>query len=177
MTTSCRGIQRFGRGGVFFAVATVCLISESWAQQGQGRGCSSEAAEPAVEIAPTDFVELKSTSSCMDPCPIYSVRVRGDGSVLWNGQLGVQMKGEATRQVSAEAARALIESYRAAGFWHLCDRGYGEDGPEVTTTVHIGDQEKTIKGTPDWKIYQSVGALAGTYDWIRGDPTLESVSR
>jgi hypothetical protein len=42
--------------------------------------------------------------------------------------------------------------------------------------VHIGDQEKTIKGTPDWKIYQSVGALAGTYYWIRGDPQQESVA-
>lgn len=164
---------------VSFAIAAASLLSGCWAQQALGQwGCSGEQSVlPNGEIAPSDFVELKSTSSCMDPCPVYSVRVRADGTVTWDGQSGVQTKGPATRQVSAEAARALIESYRAAGFWHLCQGvSGGEDGPEVSTTVHIGNSEKSINGTPDWKIYRSVGALAETYYWIRGDPQLESVS-
>ena len=169
------------RVGLTIALATILLNSTCRAQQAAqqfaaSEGCPVDASlEPAGNMAPTDFVEIQSVSGCMDACPVYSVKIRADGEVIWNGVRGVQNEGAATRQVSAEAARSLIESYRAKGFWHVCHpAGGGEDGPEVITTVHIGDREKS-SGTLDWKIYRAVGALAGTYSWIRGDPTVETV--
>jgi hypothetical protein len=137
--------------------------------------CAAQRVPEAVRaIAPNDFVELQSKSGCMDACPIYSVRLRADGTVTWNGIQGVETQGPATRHVSPDEASALIQRYRAV--WNLRNLpSGGEDAPEVITTLHIGDRQESINGTPDWEIYRAVGLLAGTYNWIRGDPRQQSL--
>jgi len=47
----------------------VLLLAAAAALLASAQQCSGGGKEPAGEIAATDFVELTSTSTCMDPCP------------------------------------------------------------------------------------------------------------
>ena len=163
--------------GLFLVIAAGLPVESADRQFAPHRRCGEQPGAPAGEIAAGDFVELQSLGHCMGHCPDYAVRLSADGTVTWNGKFGVQTKGQAARQVSAEAARVLIESYRASDFWGLCDTGWSAaDGPKVTVTVHIGEREKSVTGgDPDWKLFRRVSELTGTYYWIYGTPQPESI--
>ncbi len=158
---------------IFLAVAAGVCVEPADGQFAPPRRCPDQPAAPTGDIAAGDFVELQFEGYR----PEYSVRLGADGTVVWNGKFGVETKGPATRQVSPEAARALIESYRASYFWGLCDKGWSAaDAPEITVTLHLGDREKSVTGgDPDWNLYRKVSELTGTYYWIRGTPRAESI--
>jgi hypothetical protein len=121
----------FARSKVLFLAAAAALLASA-------QRCPDDGKEPSGEISPGDFVELTSTSTCMDPCPTFTLRVRADGLVIWEGKSGVLTKGAATRQVPAAEARTLIEKLRAQGFWRLCSRGGAEDGPGLRSVLRHG---------------------------------------
>src|SRR5580698_10425705 len=101
------------------------------------------AAPPAVTPLPGDFVEL-SRSVCFGLCPAYTVRIQADGQIVWHGEKFVETTGERTGQVKPADASALLERFRAAGFWSLCGRYTRSitDVPTTTTVIRIGSQEK-----------------------------------
>ena len=53
-------------------------------------------------------------------CPVYTVQVRGDGTVTWHGEKYVAVRGEAAGRIQVSEARDLISSFRSNGFWNLC---------------------------------------------------------
>jgi uncharacterized protein DUF6438/ankyrin repeat protein len=148
----------------------------------QTSGCPTEAAAapPAQPLAPGDFVQLQRTI-CFGSCPAYTVKIRADGEVDWKGDVSVSLRGEARDKIGPDQARSLIEKFRAAGFWGLCD-GYTlgiTDMPTFLTTVGIGGQEKRVSdyadGAPAWlrELDRKVDELADTHRWIHGDPRSE----
>ena len=151
----------------------------------QTSGCPTEAAAtpPAQPLAPDDFVQLQRTI-CFGSCPAYTVKVRADGEVEWRGETAVSLRGETRDRTGPEQARMLIERFRAAGFWGLCD-GYSRgvtDMPTFLTTVGIAGQEKRVSdyadGAPAWlrELDRELDALADTHRWIHGDPRAEYFS-
>src|SRR6266700_2451267 len=79
-------------------------------------------------------------------------------------------------------ARALIEKFRAGGFWSLCSSYSASvsDASTVITTVHLGDQEKRVSNyfntAPGWlqELENEIDALTDTHRWIHGDPRFET---
>lgn len=97
------------------------------------------------------------------------------------GDKFVQAVGPRSKLVSPDTARPLVEKFRAAGFWSLCDR-YDRGATDVasaTTVVHLGDREKSVTdradAAPEWlrELDRQVDALADTHQWIHGDPRTE----
>lgn len=149
---------------------------------GHATGYPAQAAIPTLPsgTAPTDFVELR-RSRCFGACPAYTVRIQADGQVGWMGDKFVQAVGPRSKLVSPDTARPLLEKFRAAGFWSLCDR-YDRgvtDVASATTVVHLGDREKSVTDraddAPEWlrELDRQVDALADTHQWIHGDPRTE----
>jgi hypothetical protein len=188
-----------GRGRPFLILLALLSCSTLTIAQGTGRRLSGQPGAPVQpEIqtvgcpngqdikAPTeplsagDYVELQRTQ-CFGSCPVYKVRVYADGQVAWSGTGHVQVVGEKTGQITSEAARSLIDQFRAAGFWNLC-QSYTRmvtDFPTAIAVVHVANSEKSVsdraQGAPDWlrELDRTVDAVADTYAWIHGDPRLE----
>lgn len=66
---------------------------------------------PIEKNEPHDTLTMERTA-CMGPCPLYRITVRDDGLVVYEGLGFVRQHGRATRHVSPELARSLIDEYR-----------------------------------------------------------------
>jgi len=190
-----------GRGTLFLALLVLLTCSTLTIAQGTGRrlagqpgarvqpeiqttGCPNgqNIEAPADPLSAGDYVELQRTQ-CFGQCPVYKVRVYADGQIAWSGKQHVKVVDESTGQITSEAARALIDQFRAAGFWNLC-QSYTRmvtDLPTAIAVLHVGNAEKSVsdraQSAPDWlrELDRTVDAVADTHAWIHGDPRLETL--
>lgn len=121
------------------------------------KGCpEADLFADAVTVSADDYIEVQKIR-CFIKCPLYTVRVYGDGRVAWHGDQAVASIGDAATRVSAEQARTLISTARQLGFGSLCDeyamRAF--DGPISSTSLRIGNQLKIVaneapSNAPSW---------------------------
>ena len=101
-----------------------------------------------VTVSGRDFIEVRHLPSYGNG-PVYTIRIYGDGRLVWHGKAKVQSGGDASRSVEAEQAKALIAHARHLGFGGLCDeyamRAF--DGPRSVTTLSIGEHMKVVTNT------------------------------
>jgi hypothetical protein len=143
-------------------------------QANNNQNCGSTA--PAKAITAADFVQLE-RSTCYGICPSYSVRIRADGQVTWDGKSSVKVTGAATATIDPALARNLIEQHRANGFWNLCSSGPLKqigDGQSSVITVRIGADEKRAFAPAN--LAREIDLVADTHRWRHGDPQLEPLS-
>jgi ankyrin repeat protein len=117
-------------------------------------------------------IELQRTN-CLGTCPLYSVRLNGDGSAVYSGGDFVLVRGEHRFEVPKQSVRCLLEAFRAADFWSLHPeyRAPITDLPTYRLTLRIGARSKTVVdydgeavGMP-----RAVTALEAAVDRIGGD--------
>ncbi len=132
------------------------------------KGCPAKSSfANDVKISGDDFIEVHHLQSYAI-APVYTVRIYGDGRLMWHGEAKVQSIGEASGSIGAPQAKALIEHARQLGFGDLCDeyvmRAF--DGSISVTTLSIGGQMKVVTSTgpsdaPLWlhKLGDEVAAL------------------
>ena len=132
------------------------------------KGCSNTPLfAEKVLIAGDDYIEVHQFQS-YSRSPVYTVRVYGDGRVVWHGETDVSVVGDASETAAAARAKALISEARELGFGGLCDeyvmRAF--DGGISLTKVSIGGQTKTVtnqgpSNAPPWfyKLQEEVAAL------------------
>ena len=141
-----------------------------------------EALQVREPIRPNDYVELERWG-CYGSCPVYTVRLYADGTVLWNGRKFVAVLGDQSGQVNPSDAAALIQSFRERGFWTLCS-SYSQpisDGPTWLTTVHIGNHVKRVANyaetAPAWltALDHQIDSLTDSHPWRVGDPSKEKM--
>jgi hypothetical protein len=135
---------------------------------------------PSEELRDEDFIAIE-RSTCFGPCPSYSVTIRANGLVSWEGRTNVTQTGTVNAQIPLDAAHAVIEKFRTAGFWTLCAK-YDRlvtDVPTTITTLHIGDHQRSVSdranAAPEWlrKLDYEAELLADVHRWIHSDPTIE----
>jgi hypothetical protein len=160
------------RNGIaLFAVALTAL--SAWGQvptPGFGdKGCSNDPLLARNTLINGDaYIEVHQFQS-YSRSPVYTVRVYGDGRVVWHGETAVSVVGDASETADAAQAKALIAKARDLGFGGLCDeyvmRGF--DGGISLTKLSIGGQTKTVanqgpSNAPPWlyKLHQEVAALS-----------------
>jgi hypothetical protein len=110
-----------------------------------GRPADGQARVPEKPFAASDSVELR-RGPCYGPCPVYAVRISADGSVTWIGTASVRTAGNASGNIAADKAKALMEQFRTLAFWSLCGH-YSQlitDHPTYKTTVHMGGMVKEV---------------------------------
>jgi hypothetical protein len=77
--------------------------------------------------------------------PSFSVRVRGDGIVEYNGKQGVLVEGKHKRRITREEVQGVLQAFRAADFYSLqYDSFIAFDVGSATTAIQVGSQRKEI---------------------------------
>ena len=151
---------------------TVTALS-AWSQvptPGFGdKGCSNKPLfAQNTPVIGDDYIEVHRLQSYARS-PVYTVRIYGDGRVVWHGEAAVSVVGYADETADAAQAKALIAKARDLGFGALCDeyvmRAF--DGGISVTKVSIGGQTKTVanqgpSNVPPWlyKLHEEVAALS-----------------
>lgn len=136
-------------------------------------GATDAAAGPSFEIT-------LSRSMCYGVCPAYTVSIRADGTVTYDGDKYVKVHGTVVDHVSAAAARTLANRFDAAGFDGLsvpqsCPRGMVTDNPTFVLT-YVHDKTKHVvnhyagnscapKVLAD--LEDAVDRVANTERWVR----------
>ncbi|HTA46158.1 MAG TPA: ankyrin repeat domain-containing protein [Bryobacteraceae bacterium] len=137
---------------------------------------------PTGPVTSDDYVEVQ-RGRCFGSCAVYSVRVQADGQISWRGDEYVHVIGPAADQIAPEPVQVLLDNFRSAGFWSLC-QSYTRavsDVPTTITVVHLANTQKSVSdradGAPDWlrELDLAVDTLADTHRWIHGDPRQETL--
>ena len=144
--------------------------------------------EVIIELRRSDCGEDE-TRWLSKPCPAYSVRLHGDGAVLYEGHRNVKVHGKQAGLVTYEALRELLAEFGRAGFLTMADsyeqgaekelRMLGDIGsyprPFVTTTLTIDGETKTVSryaGTTEevphalLELEASIDRVAGIPRWV-----------
>ena len=92
---------------------------------------------------------------CLGECPVYSVTLRGDGSVIYKGRKFVAVRGERRYKISREQVAELVETFYNIDYFALSDEyrsivapdgsvTVGLDQPGVETSIKIGGKAKSV---------------------------------
>jgi hypothetical protein len=132
---------------------------------------------PAKVDEATLEMELERTM-CFGTCPAYRVTVRGDGTVLFDGEPNVYLPGHHTAHIAPEAVTELLEAFRAANFLSALPKYVGgwTDNPTETLTLRMNGMTKTVvdyigldEGLPlaVKNLESAVDTVAGTERWVK----------
>jgi hypothetical protein len=116
---------------------------------------------------------------CFGECPTYTLRVRGDGSVSFNGKKHVLHAGEFDATARPDTIRRLLARFAAADFFSLPDRTSGgdPDSQSITLTLCVNGKSKRVAhlyGGGDWGddpddvVCEALDALADAVDYETG---------
>jgi hypothetical protein len=104
--------------------------------------------------AEKDIVDLDSViitlerTACYGFCPIYSLTIHGDGTVLYEGEDYVETVGKAETVISTKKVKQLISEFDKIDYDSLKD-SYTErtitDAPSVITSITRNGKTKTIE--------------------------------
>ena len=100
-------------------------------------------------FTPTNLtdVEIKlEKTACYGPCPVYSVIIYGDGTVIYDGINHVDNIGKNTYHIAKDDIDDLIELIYDVNYFSLKDRyeALHTDDSTVITSVKINDDAKTV---------------------------------
>lgn len=101
---------------------------------------------PAAAQEPEVAITLERTA-CFGTCPVYTVTIYADGTVVYNGGRFVDVTGEQTTSIDPETVQQLIDGFEAAGYFDWGDTYtdmYVTDLPTITTSVTRDGETKTI---------------------------------
>jgi membrane dipeptidase len=120
---------------------------------------------------------------CFGRCPAYSVTIREDGTVTYQGAEFTKISGTHTWKIDPAAVRSLAKEMQDAGYFDLQDeyRALVTDHPTTYTSLTVGTRTKQIKnyvaGPPRLKeIEERIDQVAGTKKYVGGqDALLEAV--
>lgn len=150
---------------------------------------SGAVAHPPRPPGPVPFPPIKDLHSltitlargpCFGPCPIYSVEIRGDGTVTYTGERFVLLDGRHVTKIGEDKIRALFEAFRKADFFRLYDSyvAHITDNPATLVTLAYDGHKKSVLdyvgrsvGMPPevTALQDRIDDIAGTATWITGD--------
>jgi Domain of unknown function (DUF6438) len=121
-----------------------------------------------------------SRTACFGTCPIYSVTIRGDGSVHFRGDRYVHYQGEHDAHIDPAAVKDLVRRFEKANFFAAGDKYVAgvTDNPTYTLTLTVAGKTKTVTdyvgeqvGMPlvITDLENAVDDAAGTERWIKGN--------
>ena len=121
---------------------------DSAPQTDAGSGSGRDAGPQPVVDAST-VITLDRTV-CFGVCPSYSLRIGGDGTVVYSGRQFVKVVGTASAQVPVSDVQALVNEMEQANYFNLtvpqtCARGIATDYPTATTSLTLGGATHTVE--------------------------------
>ncbi|HET7696969.1 MAG TPA: membrane dipeptidase [Vicinamibacterales bacterium] len=139
---------------------------------------AAPAAAQSVPVQAPIAITLERTA-CFGFCPVYTVTLRDDGTVTYNGRQHVKVTGNHTWKIDPAAVRALAQEMQDEGFFDLQDeyRSLMTDHPTVFTTLSAGGRSKRVldyvAGPQKLKDFEAkIDQIAGTQKYVKGDDKL-----
>jgi hypothetical protein len=116
-------------------------------------------------------------SGCYGTCPVYSVKIYGDGRVEFDGQCFVAVRGKRTSTIPGDAVESLFGFFRNADYFSLNDTydSPASDLPTSTTSVSFDGKKKSVMdyygvevGMPDSVklIERAIDRLTNSEQWV-----------
>src|ERR1044072_6192526 len=89
---------------------------------------------------------------CGGECPAFSIEIRGDGTVIYNGEKGVKVTGRREHKITKEKVSELVREFYRVNFFSLKDAYVEPQGNfciyvksfGTATSISIGGKKKTI---------------------------------
>ncbi|MFC2005424.1 DUF6438 domain-containing protein [Chloroflexota bacterium] len=101
--------------------------------------------------APNNLDEVQITlerTACFGFCPVYTLTIHGDGTVVYEGKDFVKTKGRAEITITKEKVKQLVSAFEKIDFFSLNDN-YTErtitDAQSVITSITVDGKTKTIE--------------------------------
>lgn len=104
------------------------------------------AALPAAAQEPQVAITLH-RDACFGACPVYTVTIYTDGTVVYNGERFVDAEGEQTTTIDPQVVEQLVAGFEAAGYFGWEDEYTSmsvTDQSYVTTSVTRDGETKQI---------------------------------
>ena len=92
---------------------------------------------------------------CMGKCPVYSLDIFGNGTVVYNGERFVNVTGKQVSGISDAKIKELVKEFYDIDFFSLndtYDKVVKTDQPTVSTSIDINGTSKSI--------FDNLGAIA-----------------
>ncbi len=136
---------------------------------------------PFPQVHDSNSVKMVlSRSGCFGSCPIYSVEIHGDGTVLYVGTGFVAITGSHRASISSDAVSKIIEAFRAADYFSLDDKYIwgATDLPTYTTSISIDGKTKQVVDYAGEKVGMprvvseletTIDRLSGVERWTKGN--------
>ena len=113
-----------------------------------------QTAKPEEQTVPPDTNISLERTGCYGTCPIYTVSISADGTVLFVGTRFVKKMGTTGSTVSREQIRNLLSEFDKINYFELKDqyvspddgcKQWVTDHPSAITSITRGGKSKTIK--------------------------------
>ena len=117
---------------------------------------------------PSDTVITLVRRDCYGGCPHYSLTIKADGSVLYDGYSDVKQKGKLESRISQEKLKALIAAFKEINYFDLQGRydskseacpSFSFDAPSAKTSLTLNEKKKTINHNAGCSGSQELGQL------------------
>jgi uncharacterized protein DUF6438/ankyrin repeat protein len=107
-------------------------------------GCATTGVAQTPQAEPIEITIER--TACFGTCPEYTITLKGDGTVTYNGRQHVRVTGDRTWTIDPAAVRALAREMEAAGYFALQDEYTSRmtDHPTTRTSLTIGTRTKKI---------------------------------
>lgn len=108
--------------------------------------------------------------ACFGSCPVYSVEIRGDGTVIYTGKKFVRVKGTREFKVPVAGVKWLVREFEKINYFSLAAeyvKVVNEDGTETTVS--------DLPGTDTWISLN--GKTKSVYDYFGGPDSLRELER
>ena len=107
--------------------------------------------EPSSEQTSTpiheDLVITLERTPCFGKCPVYSLKIKGDGTVIYSGVQFVKVTGIQETTISIDDVEQLLIEFEQADYFSLDDSytKFGKsDMPSANTSISLGGQTKSV---------------------------------
>lgn len=136
----------------------------------------SAPAPARAQSVPKDARVSLERTSCFGECPIYSVSIDADGTVVYDGERFVRVEGRRTDRIPVSRVAALLETAGRIGFFDLKGKysAMVTDLPTTFVTIRANGRSKRIEdyvGAPDGlhQLERDIDEAARTLRWVRID--------
>lgn len=126
-------------------------------------------------------------TACFGTCPMYTVTILEDGTVLYNGERFVDVTGEQTSQIDPERVALMVEAFADAGYFDWDEEYTSQtvtDLPSTITSVtRNGETHRIVRYAGDQSAPLALAYLevwvdymANTGMWTGAQPNIEWIS-
>lgn len=124
-------------------------------------------------------------TSCYGSCPVYKLRIDGDGSVTYEGERFVRVMGTRTSKIEQSDVDLLLNAFADIGYFDLKDAYDSIENPDgsftmvtdLPTTYTSINLDERLKGIRDYigapaklkELEHRIDAIAGSKRWVTID--------